>query len=170
VIARGGPRGYGWRIKSLLLTTVVLGTALAAPLTQAGAGPAARSADAGPIEATTNVLPEDRTIQVSGRVVLSRPCRRSRDLNVTHLRGGRKVSDGTFHPTNRRGHFEGELPFDYTSEGHEGDVPQAGGRITYTLKAPRTRPQRDRFHAYHCKRLKDSMVVDVPPDPFAEGP
>jgi hypothetical protein len=121
-----------------------------------------------PVEITSKVHPEELSITMSGKVIASKPCRRGRDLSINNKRlNGGGHPQGTFRSTGRRGHFHGEVEFLYQGEGNSGDVPESGGTITFTLKAPRTRPQKGRFSSYNCPRIVHTERVDIPPDPGA---
>ena len=107
----------------------------------------------------------------SGTVIASKPCRRARDLTIfTAGLGRRSFEQGTFHSTNRAGHFHGEIEWLYRGGNNDGDIPEEGGTLVVTLKAPKTRPQKDNLHAYHCTRIVHTERVQIPPDPAAQEP
>jgi hypothetical protein len=154
-------------MRRVLLATAVSGAAFAGLLTQA-------VADRGPpVNVTiTQMTPEESHFVLSGRVVASKPCRRSRDFEVRTEGPGRPGAvQGTLRPSNKAGHFgPGQVNWRYVRDGKPGDIPEGGGTLVVTLKAPKTRPQKGRFHSYHCKPIVRTERVEIPPDPFPEEP
>ena len=148
-------------MRRLALATAILAAAFAAQA----------AADRGPnVDMTTHVVPDEMRIDMSGTVIASKPCRRARTFQISNRKlDGTQRAGSAFRATNKAGHFKGQIEFLYQGDGNNGDVPESGGTITYTLRAQRTRPQKDRFHAYKCPRIVHTEKVDIPPDPFA-GP
>jgi hypothetical protein len=149
-------------MRRLLLAVVVLTAALAAQAF-ADHGP--------PVEMTTHVLPERMKIDVSGRVVASKPCRKARSLHIFNRKlDGTTRDQGAFRATSKTGKFSGQVEFLYQGGNNSGDVPESGGTIVYTFKAQKTRPPKGRFHHYNCPRIVHTESVQVPADPYAVEP
>jgi hypothetical protein len=132
------------------------------------------AADRGaPVDVTINkIVPEGEHLVLSGRVAASRPCRRSRDFDVRVAGPSRPGAiQGTLRASNKAGHFgPAQVNWSYVRDSTPGDIPAGGGTLTITLKAAKTRPQKDRFHAYHCKPIVHTERVEIPPDPSAQEP
>jgi hypothetical protein len=149
-------------MRRLAVFTAVLAAAFAAQAL-ADRGP--------PVDMTTHVLPDEQRIDMAGTVIASKPCRKARTFEISNRRlDGTTRAGSAFHATNKKGHFKGEVEFLYQGDGNNGDVPEGGGTVTYTLRAQRSRPQKDRFHAYNCPRIVHTEKVDIPPDPAAVEP
>jgi hypothetical protein len=129
-------------------------------------------ADRGPpVEMTTNVNAQEMHVDISGRIVASKPCRRDRSLHILNRKlDGTTRDQGAFHATGKTGKFRGQAEFLYQGGGNSGDVSEGGGTIVFTFKAQRTRPLKGRFHHYNCPRIVHMESVQIPPDPYAAEP
>ena len=167
-------------MKRLSLALAATVAASAAITGTAGGRHQARMAAANGIEAfAENVTPEAGIgiyVGVSGRITALSPrkgprrCRGSRDVRVINftLAGEKRVSYAR--PTGRNGRFELVVDLEYsaTDEGvfYPGDVPESGGRVTFTVKAKPTRVPAGGptdLELFKCKKLQTTTEVEIPP-------
>jgi hypothetical protein len=115
---------------------------------------------------------------IRGRITAISPgriagrCRRApRVVEVSNITiAGEKSSFRVRIPSTGRFHIESEVEYggiDEEGSFYDGDVPRAGGRVTFTVKVSPTEVPRaigpSDLKIYKCKALKATTVVDVPP-------
>ena len=160
------------RRRAEVFALALIAAAFAATGGQAVGGSPATVSSTTQFEASaTLVTPPDEVgyrinVEIAGQIVATghskvvQSCRGARTVEITWTRLDGTVPQGNAtQPSSRKGHFSAEASFDY---GH--DVPEGGGPFEITISARKGFvPGRRLGTSYRCRRLQETLIVEVPP-------
>jgi hypothetical protein len=120
--------------------------------------------------------PASPTVAIRGQITATghkfgpRHCLAGRDVWASHTDlSGQVHTPDADRPTNGKGRFKfSQIEIKYGSADNGGDVPPAGGQVTFTLTlTPERVPKRrgDITDSFKCPNVSTTVQVQVPPGP-----